>query len=156
MNTISDGLKFFGTVELSVFRKGRLYSFQRGSNLIVTVGKAHLAGLLNGVMTTPAKYIAVGSSATAAAAGDTALVSEITSSGLSRAAATTSRVTTTTINDTARCLIIFSVTGTQTVQECGLFDTAVTGGVLLSRYIPTSTPVVLNDTLQVKWDIKIA
>lgn len=149
--------KLTGIVEISVFRNNKLYSFERGSNLIVTVGKAHIVGLLNGVVSTPFKYIAVGTSATSAGAGDTALGSEFIAYGLSRTVGSVSRVTTTTTNDTARILVIFNVTGSPPdVKECGLFDTPVTGGVLCSRYIPTTTPLTNGDTLQVKWDIKAA
>jgi len=125
-------------------------------NLVTTVGKALVAGLMNGSGSpAAATFIAVGTGTNAAAAGDTALQTELAASGLSRAAATVSLVTTTTTNDTAQMLKSFTVTGTAAVTESGVLNAASTG-TLLCRQVFSAINVVNGDTLQVTWKVAVA
>jgi len=125
-------------------------------NLVTTVGKALVAGRINASGTPdPATYIAVGTGTDAAAAGDTALQTEIADSGLSRAAATVSLVTTSTANDTAQMLKSFSVTGTKAVTESGVLNASSTG-TLLCRQVFSAINVVNGDTLQMTWKVAVA
>lgn len=121
------------------------------ANKIVNAGLALSAGLLNGSgsPTTPT-YIAVGTGTTAVAATDTALVTETATSGLSRAAATVSLVTTTVTNDTAQWLKSFSVTGSVAVTESGVFN-AASVGTMLCRQVFSAVNVANGDTLQITW-----
>lgn len=64
-------------------------------------------------------YIACGSGNTAFSASSSALNTEITTSGLARAASTDTAATTTFANDTVQGVTVFTVTGTQTVREIG-------------------------------------
>lgn len=125
-------------------------------NLVVTTGKALSAQLLGAIGTpTAITHIAVGTGTTSPVAGDTTLETEITTSGLGRASATISNVTTTTTNDTMQAVKTFSVTGTQAVTESGLFN-AVSGGTMLCRQTFSAINVVNGDTLQITWKVAMA
>ena len=125
------------------------------SNLVVSAGAAGVASRINGAGSEAAfTYIAVGIGTTAAAAGDTTLESEIVDSGLARAAATASRVTTDVTNDTAQLLYTFSVTGTKAVTESGVLN-AASAGTLLARQVFSAVNVVNGDSLQVTWKFDV-
>lgn len=125
-------------------------------NLVTTVGKALAAGLLNGSgAPAAATYLALGLGTTAAAAGNTILESEIVDSGLARAAATVSLVTTTTTNDTAQLLKLWTATGTKAVTECGALN-ASSAGTLLGRQVFSAINVVSTDTLQITYKFAIS
>lgn len=118
-------------------------------NLITSAGKAGLASRINGAGSEAAfTYLAVGTGATAANVSDTTLQTEITDSGLARAAATCTRVTTSVANDTAQLDKTFSVTGTKAVTEVGAFN-ASSSGVLLGRQVFSAINVVNGDSLQI-------
>lgn len=110
------------------------------NNLITNVGFAGLAARMiwdsgEGATVAQFKYLAVGIGTNAAAAGNTALQSEIVDSGLARAVATLARVTTTKTNDTATLTYTWtSNTNTKAVTECGIFNAASTG-ILLGRQV---------------------
>jgi hypothetical protein len=122
-------------------------------NLVTTVGKALVAGRINGSgAPAAATYIAVGTGTTAAAAGDTALQTETAASGLSRVAGTASLVTVTTTNDTAQLTTTFSVTGTVAVTESGVLN-AASVGTLLCRQVFTAINVISGDSLAITWKV---
>jgi hypothetical protein len=125
-------------------------------NLVTSAGKAGVASRINGDGSEAAfTYIGVGTGTSAAAAGDTTLQTEITDSGLARAAATVSRVQVTVANDTAQLVKTFSVTGTKAVTESGVFN-AASNGVLLARQVFSAINVVNGDSLQITWKITAA
>jgi len=125
------------------------------ANLITTTGKAGIASRINGNGSEAAfTYIAVGTGTTAAAIGDTTLETETAASGLSRVAATASRTTTDTTNDTARLVTTFTVTGTVAVTESGVLNAASTG-TLLCRQVFSAINVANGDSLQVTWDVDV-
>lgn len=128
---------------------------KRVPNKIVNAGLALLAGLANGSgsPTTPT-YIAVGTGVVAVAATDTTLGTETATSGLSRAAATVSLVTTSVTNDTAQWLKSFTVTGSVAVTESGVLN-ASSSGTLLVRQTFSAINVVNGDTLQITWKIQM-
>lgn len=134
---------------------GHMADSRMVSNLITTAGKAGAASRLNGSGAEAAfVYIAVGVGTTAAAIGDTALESEIVDSGLARASATASRVTTDTTDDSARLTYTFTVTGTKAVTESGILN-AGSGGTLLARQVFSAVTVVNGDSLSVTWTIDV-
>lgn len=125
------------------------------SNLVVDAGKAGVASRINGAGGEAAfTYIAIGTGAVAAAAGDTTLGAEITTGGGARAAATASRVTTDVTNDTARLVLTFNFTATFAVTESGVLNAAA-AGVLLARQTFTAVNVVNGDSLQVTWNFDV-
>ena len=135
----SQGIKFDGVYTIEVRDKdGNLKDREVVENLIVNTGLAEIAGLVgNTGSPTAFTYLAVGSASTAAAATDTTLETELTDGGLERAAATVTRTTTTATNDTLQLVKAFSVTGTKTVREVGVFNDS-TSGTMLSRSVLTA------------------
>lgn len=122
-------------------------------NKIVNAGLAAIAGLLlSDVSVDDFDYIAVGTGTDAAAAGDTTLGTEITDSGLERAAGTGTRETTTVANDTAQLTKTFTVTGTKAVTEAGILNAAA-AGTLLARQVFSAINVVSGDSLAISWRI---
>lgn len=130
----------------------------RVSNLVVTSGSSTVPALLFGTGTVYGvyKYIGVGLGTAAAAAADTALVSEITDSGLARGTATVTPQTTDVTNDTGQLVLSFSVTGTKAVTESGVFNNIVVAqGTMLARQVFSAINVVNGDTLQLTWKFDI-
>lgn len=124
-------------------------------NLITNAGAAGVASRINGSGAEAAfTYIAVGTGTTAAAVTDTTLVTETAASGLSRVAATASRVTTDVTNDSARLTTTFTVTGSVAVTESGVFN-ASSVGVLLARQVFSAVNVVNGDSLSVTWTFDV-
>ena len=135
----SQGIKFDGVYTIEVRDKdGNLKDREVVENLIVNTGLAEIAGLVgNTGSPTAFTYLAVGSASTAANATDTTLETELTDGGLKRASATVTRQTTTAANDTLQLVKTFTVTGTKTVREVGVFNDS-TSGTMLSRSVLTS------------------
>ena len=122
-------------------------------NLVTNAGLALVAGRINGSGSpAAATYIAVGTGTTSASASDTALETESSTSGLSRAAGTVSLVTTTQTNDTAQITKDFSVTGTVAVTEFGVLN-ASSSGTLLCHQVFSAINVASGDTLTITWKI---
>lgn len=125
-------------------------------NGVPTVGKALAAGRIMGSGSPAAlTYIAVGTGTNAFAAGDTTLQTETATSGLSRAAATVSLVTTSVTNDTAQATLTYTVSGTVAVTESGMFNAASTG-TLGCRQTFSAINVVSGDSLAVTWKIQFS
>lgn len=124
------------------------------NNLIVSAGKAQLA-LLAGTVATPFTYIAVGSSNTAVAAGQTTLQAEISTNGLSRVSATVSRITTSVANDTLQLTYAFTVSGSSTIEEIGIFN-ANSSGVMLGRALTGSKSVINGDQFTVTYTVQFS
>jgi hypothetical protein len=151
-----EGLRLSGRFTLRHYRQGQLLKERQVTNLVTSAGKAAAAGLIIATGHTNAfDYIALGEGTTAAVVGDTTLESEIVADGGERALATLSRVTTDVTNDTAQLVKTFTFTAAYSVTEAGVLDTAVTGGVLLSRQVFASIDVVATDTLEVTWKIDV-
>lgn len=140
-------------VRIEHWRKGRLIGVREGHNLVTDAGKAGVAGLINGVIANFFEHVAIGTGATAAAAGDTALQTEITTNGGARAPGATSRVTTTVTNDTAQVVLTYTFTGSFAVTESGLLD-SLAAGTLLARQVFSALNVVSGDSLTITWKIK--
>lgn len=140
---MNDSLKVTGTYHFEHRNgKGELLDQWTVNNLVTSAGKALLASLAGDASAVPFTYLALGTSTTAPAIGQTTLVSEITTSGLARAAATVSRTTTTVTNDTLQLVYTWTASGSVTVEEIGVFN-ASSGGTMLSRAL-TSTKTLSN------------
>jgi len=150
-------LKLSGEVELTlVDKQGRVKKHVKLSNLVVNVGKAQVAGLINGIVTTPFKYIAIGvgsasspGTCTAPSPADTALGHEV-----ARVQAMVGRTTTNTTNDTATWSATFSFTSSYSICEAGIFD-ASSGGNMLARQTFPVVNVMPGDTLTVNWKVVV-
>lgn len=151
-----DTLKTKGQVNLKVIRKGKIVTDITVNNGITNAGFAAMAGLVgNSGAVTAFTYLAVGTSSTAFSASQTALIGEISTNGLSRVAATVSRVTTTQTNDTLQLTTTFSVSGSSTVEEVGAFN-ASSSGTMLGRALSGTTAVVNGDQLVITYKFKFA
>ncbi len=153
-----DGLKLVGRVKLECYNRDGSLKWTTGwlYNTITNAGRAEMARLAGyGLGGTRFRYLAVGTSDAAEDATDTALTAEITDSGLARAEATVSRVTTTVENDTVQFVKEWTATGSKTVEEVGVFD-ADADGVMLGRKLTTSKAVDNGDKLEGIYQIKFA
>ena len=136
--------------------KGRVKDRRVLRNVITDVGKAQVAGLINGVVTTPFKHVGIGTGTTSETASDTSLEYEI-----KRKEGTVDRTTTSVTNDTAKVEATFSsadgLSGSHAVTEAGLFD-ASSGGNMLCR--KTFDPLNINwdagDTLTITWKVQVS
>ncbi len=98
-------------------------------------GVAAVAGLVGNVDSQTAfTYLALGTDATAAAVTQTALLAEITDTGLARHTATVSRVQTTVANDTTQLVYTWTASGVKVLREIGILNAASTG-IMLSRIV---------------------
>lgn len=134
---------------------GMPVSQKQFANLVTTVGKALVAGRINGSGSpAAATYIAIGTGTTAANVADTTLETEITTGGGERAAGTVSLVTTDTTNDTARVTYTFTFTSSFAITEAGLLN-AASSGTLLARQVFSAINVISGDTLAITWNLDI-
>lgn len=125
-------------------------------NTITNTGLAALAGLAGNVGSVAAfTYLAVGESNTAASASQTALVTEITTSGLARSAATVTRSTTTQTNDTLQLDKTWTASGAKTVEEIGVFNDATTG-IMLGRKVTGTKALAIGEDLVATYKIIFA
>lgn len=126
---------------------GNVKQEEHGDNLVVTVGKAFVASALISASATPFSHVAVGSSSTVAALGNTTLGTE-----LARVAATCTNPTSVTT------LFVASFpagTGTGTIEEAGIFNDP-TAGTMFSRYLTGTYIKAAGDTLTISWTITVA
>src|ERR1035437_2720073 len=143
-----------GYFKIEHYRDGKLLSKEVVPNLLMNVYPAVVSGLLGATGSQVAfTYLALGTSATAVAATQTTLVAETVVSGLARAAATVSRITTTLTNDTLSLVKTFTAGGSATIEEVGTFN-ASSNGVMACRALTTSKLLVLNDTIAITYTIQ--
>ena len=118
--------------------------------MITTAGLAVVATLSGNTSATDFAWIAYGSGATAEAAGETTLVTEI-----GRVAATATASSILKPNDTVKFSANVTVAAAGTVAEIGVF-TAATGGTMLQRklLVPPLT-YKINDTLALVANVTI-
>ncbi len=119
-------------------------------NLITNVGHA----AANARMSGQGAYstfvnLAIGTGTTAAAATDTALLTEITTGGGSRGAATATQTTTTVTNDTTQLVKSWTFTASFAITEEGIFDNASSGGNMLAHQVFSAINVLSGDSLQI-------
>ncbi len=152
-----DGLKISGQVRLVCYDKDGNLKWDTGflKNLITNAGLAILPNLAGGLAADPFTYLALGESDAVESAAHTGLQDEITDSGLARAFATVSRVTTTVTNDTLQLYKQWEVTGTKDIEEVGIFNSS-SGGTMLGRKLTTTQSVVDGDRLRATYKIKFS
>lgn len=95
------------------------------ASVVVNGGLGLTTGLL---AASDNKYVAWGTNATTATVTDTALG---TPSAESRTSGTQSQQTTTTTNDTYRCVGLITATDTRAITEVGIFDAATSGNMFM-------------------------
>jgi len=133
---------------------GRVLDRMVTKNTLTNAGFAVAAGLYGGVDSQdPFTYLALSTNATTPAAGDNSLASEITGSGLARAQATVSRVTTTVSDDTTQLYKEWTASGTVTVEKVGFFN-AASGGVMGGSALTGSKSMLSGQILAITYKIK--
>tara|TARA_B100000073_G_C23647827_1_gene539334 strand:+ start:606 stop:1034 length:429 start_codon:yes stop_codon:yes gene_type:complete len=118
---------------------------QEVDNLVVTTGKNYVASRMKDATATAMSHMAVGGSNTAAAAGQTALVSE------SARVALTS--TTLSNNDVVYVGTFGAGTGTGTLNEAGILN-ASSGGTMLCRVVFSGAiSKGSSDSMTITWTV---
>jgi hypothetical protein len=139
---INDGLRLTGALTISL--NGVVV--QETNNLVVTAGKNWVADRMNDANTVMT-HMALGTSTTAAAAGQTALVSE-----LDRNALTSTTVSTNTV---AYAATWAAGDGTGAITEAGIFD-AASSGDMLARTVFSVVNKGASDSITITWTITIS
>jgi hypothetical protein len=126
---------------------GNVKQAQDIPNLVVSSGLAFIASRMKDTTDAAMSHMAVGSGTTAAAAGDTALETQIGS----RVSLTS---TTVTSNAVAYVATFAAGTGTGAITEAGIFN-ASTAGTMLCRTVFSVVNKGADDTLQITWTITL-
>ena len=140
-------LKAKGQVKLELTRADGTVETIDIKNLVVTTGLNYIVSRMKDTTETAMSHMAIGSGSTAAAAGNTALGTE-----LGRVSLTSTTVSTNTIQYVAS---FPAGTGTGTVYEAGIFN-ASSGGTLLCRTVFGIVTKDAGDSLAITWTITVS
>lgn len=144
---IHDGLKITGAVEITLFDKnGDVKDTRSIKNLVVTTGKTFIAARMVGAPTAMS-HMAIGSSNTAAAVGDTALGTELGRVALASATSSGAVVTYTATFGAG--------TGTGAVVEAGILND-VSAGTLLCRSVFPVVNKGADDGMSITWTVTVS
>ena len=137
-----DGMKMSGKLKITLNDK----VVQEVDNLVVTSGKEFVASRMIGTSASVMSHMAVGSGSTAAAAGDTALGSE-----LGRTTATSSA---------SGAVVTFSSTfaagtGTGAVTEAAILN-ASSSGDMLCRTVFSVVNKGASDSMTISWTVTVS
>jgi hypothetical protein len=144
---IQENIKVTGDVTVTITGKdGQVKDQRQIKNLVVTSGKQFIAARMVG---TPAimSHMAVGAGAVAAAAGDTALGSELGRVALASGAAAGAVVTYTATFPAG--------TGTGGVTEAGILN-AASAGTMLCRTVFAVVNKGADDAMSITWAITVS
>ena len=146
---INDNLKLRGDVALVLKDKnGNIKETREINNLVVTAGLTFICSRMAAASAGVMSHMALGSSTTAAAAGQTDLVSILGS-----------REALDSTNASANTIVYVSSfeagEGTGSVTECGCFN-ASSGGTMLARTVFPVVTKQADDTMSVTWLITLS
>lgn len=145
----NDAIKMTGNLKLVLTdENGNIKQEEEVKNLVVTVGKNYIASRMKDATATAMTHMEVGTSSTAAAVGDTALVAAVASSR------TTLTSTTVTTNSVAYVCSFPAGTGTGALTEAGLFN-AASAGTMLCRTVFSVINKGAADTLGITWTVTV-
>lgn len=122
---------------------------------LTDVGRAIITARLVGNTQPIPQYIGHGTGAGSASAGSTALSTEATYTGYSRATGTATQVTTSVTDDTQQVVGVVpgpSSGGPVTITNVGIFDAATVGNLFT---IADGQNITLNDGDSIQWTGKI-
>lgn len=143
----NDGGKLKGRVGIKLIdESGNIKHEQDVNNLVVNNGLNFILEAMNGDTSDIMDFIAIGSGTSSAAAGDTALQTEVTRVQMSS-------------RSIASNVISFSASygagvGTATISEAGIFD-AASAGDMLCRVQFGSIVKEAADSLVINWDLTL-
>ena len=140
---INDGLKLKG--KLAIALNGDVV--QEVDNLVVTAGKGYVASRIKDASATAMSHMAIGSGTTAAAAGNTALGTE-----LGRVSLTSTTVSSNVVTYVAT---FAAGTGTGAVTEAGIL-TASSGGTMLCRTVFSVVNKGSADSMTITWTVTVS
>ncbi len=139
---INDNLALTGALTIEVNNE----VVQETHNLVVTAGKNWVADRMNNANTVMT-HMAVGTGTTAAAAGNTALVTQLDRNTLT---------STTVANNTIAYACTWAAgDGTGAITEAGIFD-AATGGDMLARTVFSVVNKGADDSMTITWTITVS
>ena len=145
----TDELKVTGSVNVVIHdESGKQKENFTIPNLVVTTGLAYIASRMKDATATAMTHMAVGTGSTAAAAGNTALETQLGS----RVSLTS---TTVTSNSTAYVATFGAGVGTGALTEAGIFN-ASTSGTMLCRTVFAVINKGGSDTMTITWTITIS
>jgi|TARA_R100000152_G_C6778255_1_gene208776 hypothetical protein len=143
MSGINDQLQLKGHLQIHLNDE----LVQDVDNLVVTAGKNYVASRIKDASATAMSHMAVGSGTTAAAAGNTALGSE-----LGRVSLTSTSVSNAVVTYTAT---FAAGTGTGAVTEAGILN-ASSSGTMLCRTVFSVVNKGANDSMTVTWTVTVS
>ena len=140
---LNDGLKLTGKLTIALNDE----IVQEVPNLVVTAGKNYVASRMEGTDSSVMSHMAIGTSDTTAAAGQTALGSESARTGLSS--------TTVTNNEVVYVDSFPAGTGTGGIKEAGIFN-ASSGGTMLCRTVFSVVNKGASDAMTITWTVTVS
>jgi len=140
---ISDNLKLTGNLTIAVNNE----IVQETKNLVVTAGKNFVASRMKDTTKAAMTHMAVGTGTTAAAAGNTTLVSETDRNAL----------TSTTVTSNAIAYVATWAAGdaTAALTEAGIFN-ASSGGDMLCRTVFSVVNKGASDSMTITWTVTVS
>lgn len=140
---LNDGLKLTGKLKIALNGE----TVQEVNNLVVTDGKEYVASRMKDATATAMSHMAIGSGSTAAAAGNSALGSE-----LGRVALTSTTVSGAVVTYVAT---FPAGTGTGAVTEAGILN-ASSSGDLLCRTVFSVVNKGSSDSMTITWTVTVS
>ena len=140
---LHDDFKLIGDLTIAI--NGTVV--QEVDNLVVTAGKSFVASRMKDATATAMTHLAIGTGTTAAAVGNTALVTEATRQALTS--------TTVSTNEVAYVASFAAGTGTGAITEAGLLN-AASGGTLLCRTVFSVVNKGADDSMTITWTITVS
>lgn len=148
MSFANENLKFTGEVRVVKYDENmNIVQDLSMKNLVVDTGKNFIAQILTGTLSSSITHMGVGSSTTAAAAAQTALVTEL---------ARVSIGTRNASNNVMSFVAVFNPgTATGTIAEAGLFNAGSSGTMICRTLLSSAVTKTLNDTVAITWTVTI-
>lgn len=140
---LQDDLKMTGRLSIAINDK----VVQEVKNLVVTTGKGYVASRMKDATATAMSHMGVGTGSTAAAAGDTALGSEVDRNALAS--------TTVSGADITYVATFAAGDGTGALTEAGLFN-ASSSGTMLCRTVFAVVNKGASDSMTITWTVTVS
>ena len=144
-----DNLKFTGKLNVVLRDKDGIVKQQfTCPNLVVTTGLNYIVNRIKDASVTAVSHMAIGSDATVASAGQTALVTESARVAFDSATVTGAGIT--------FVATYAAGTGTGDVNEAGIFNAGAAGTMLARTLFAATIAKGASDSLEVTWTITAA
>lgn len=146
---INDQIKLSGNLDIVVRdSSGNVKEERKEKNLVVTAGLGYIASRMKDASATAMTHMAVGSGTTAAAAGQTDLVSILGSREALDSTSVSGAVVTYVSSFEAG-------DGTGAITEAGIMN-ASSGGTMLCRTVFSAVNKAADDTMTITWTITLS